>query len=112
DRDRDQLGRPAQHPGRRARQPGESFELEGTAGWFAAAVTESNSSSAMIMLASAALFRKRCPKQYGNAVTCTFCAMLSTICRARPTMIACRSCAGFTTDETHKKRDRTWRRGC
>src|SRR5437588_2596472 len=34
--------------------------------------------------------QKRSPKPCGNAATCTFCAMRSIICRARPTMIACR----------------------
>jgi Transposase, Mutator family len=74
--------------------------------------TESSSWSAMIMPASAARFRKCCPKRCGNAATCTFCAMHSTICRARPTMIVCRSCVGSTIVATHKKRDRTFRPGC
>ena len=51
------------------------------------------------------------PKPCGSAATCTSSAMPSTICRAKPTTIAARSCAGSTTGAISKKRSRTSRRG-
>ena len=73
--------------------------------------TEWNSSSVTIMLASAAPFKKRYPRRYGSAATFTSCATRSIICRAKPTMIACRSCAGSMIGGTHKRRDRIFQPG-
>ena len=73
---------------------------------------EWNSSSVTIMLASAAPFKKRYPRRYGSAATFTSCATRSIICRAKPTMIACRSCAGSMIGGTHKRRDRIFQPGC
>ena len=46
-----------------------------------------------------------------NAAMFTFCAMRSIICRAKPMMIACRSCAGSMIGGTLKKRGRIFRPG-
>jgi len=51
-------------------------------------------------------FGKCCPKQFGSAAMCTFCAMRLTICRAKLTTIACRSCAGSMIGAMRRKRAR------
>jgi transposase-like protein len=47
----------------------------------------------------------------GSAVTCTFCATRWTICRAKLTTTACRSCAGSMTGGTSRRQTGTWRHG-
>jgi putative transposase len=57
----------------------------------------SSSSLPTIMRGFARRFARSWPRQPSRDATSTFCATPSTICRARPTMIVCRSCAGCTT---------------
>ena len=73
---------------------------------------EWSSWSATIMPAFAARFKRRYRRWFGSAATFTSYATHSTICRARPTMIACKSCAGSTIVATRKRHARTWRPGC
>ncbi len=65
-----------------------------------------------IMPACAVRFKQYCRRRFGNAATSTSCAMHSIICRAKPTMIVYRSCAGSMTGAMRKKRGRTFRPGC
>jgi len=57
----------------------------------------SSSSLPTIMRGFARRSARSWPRQPSRDATSTFCATPSTICRARPTMIVCRSCAGCTT---------------
>ena len=47
----------------------------------------------------------------GNAAMCTYCAMRSTMCRAKSTTIACLSFGGCTTGAISPRYDAIWRRG-
>ena len=71
----------------------------------------SSSSCRTTMRGSNARSRNCCPRRCGSAATCISCAMPWTICLARPTTIAARSCAGSTTGAISKKPSRTCRPG-
>jgi putative transposase len=73
---------------------------------------EGRSWSATMMRACGVRFKKHCRRPCGNAAMFTSCAMRSTICHAKQTTIACRSCAGSRIVATPKKRARTCRLGC
>jgi len=55
--------------------------------------------------------RRSCPRRRGNGATCISCAMRSIICRAKPTTIACRNCAGCTPGATWPRRSMISRLG-
>jgi transposase-like protein len=64
-----------------------------------------------IMPAYARRSRRSCPRRRGNGATCISCAMRSIICRAKPTTIACRNCAGCTPGATWPRRSMISRLG-
>ena len=104
---RDQLGRQAKRTRRGVGQPGKPLQLARAADRLARKVAAWRLSlwSATTTRVFEKPFKKPCPKLFDNAVMFISCGMLWTICRAKPTMIACKSCVGSTTGGMPRKHD-------